>query len=328
MATALDTKGTLDKAQPSVLANGDERFRIDGRLQVVLDMETGDPDDFVTLLFLLGHPEVHLKAVTVVPGTPDQIGFLRYALGRFGRADLPLGAFNIHGKPALSTFHCKIYPDVSIDDSSDVLDGSEVLLSHCDERTILVGGGPLKNLAKAIQTGRMRLGRLVAQGGFAGDNIVPEEKRLEKFRGRMTCPTFNLAADTRAAHVVLHCSCIDEKYFVSKNVCHGVLYTNDTHDELSRIKDQSQSLAEIFHVMSVYLQRRGKHHKAFHDPLAACCAIDLSIGQWQDVQLYMDDNNKEWGCRLNDTPNVKIIVDYDQKKFLSTLFAFKESEMK
>ena len=32
---------------------------------VVWDMETGDPDDFLTLLLLLGHPQVNLKAVTV-----------------------------------------------------------------------------------------------------------------------------------------------------------------------------------------------------------------------------------------------------------------------
>jgi hypothetical protein len=37
-------------------------------LEVVFDMETGDPDDFITFLFLLGHPKVHLKAVTIVPG--------------------------------------------------------------------------------------------------------------------------------------------------------------------------------------------------------------------------------------------------------------------
>ncbi|CAF5077996.1 unnamed protein product, partial [Rotaria sp. Silwood1] len=88
-------------------------------------METNDPNDFITLLFLLGHPIVHLKAVTIVP------------------------------------------------ESREVLDGSDVLLTYCDEKTILICGGPLKNVAKAIQTGRFKLGRLVVQGGFAGDNIVP-----------------------------------------------------------------------------------------------------------------------------------------------------------
>ncbi|CAF3495457.1 unnamed protein product [Rotaria sp. Silwood1] len=298
------------------------KFLINGRLQVVFDMETSDPDDFITLLFLLGHPMVHLKAVTVVPGTPNQIGFLRYVFDRFGRNDLPLGVFNMNAKPALSKFHLKIYENISIEESREALDGSDVLLSYCDEQTILICGGPLKNVAKAIQTGQFKLGRLVAQGGFAGDNIIPEEKRLSKFNGRLTCPTFNLGADIKAAKIVLDYNDIKEKFFVSKNVCHGVLYTEDTHKQLEKIKDKSQSLQEIYHVMSVYLKNPGKKEKAFHDPLTACCAIDLSIGQWKDVQLYMDEKTKEWGSMISENPNIKIIVDYDHEKFLSTLFAY------
>ncbi|CAF5001675.1 unnamed protein product, partial [Rotaria sp. Silwood1] len=175
-----------------------------------------------------------LKAVTVVPGTPDQIDFLRYVLDRFGRNDLPLGVFDMNAKPALSKFHLKIYDNMSIKESREVLDGSDVLLTYCDEKTILICGGPLKNVAKAIQTGRFKFGRLVVQGGFAGDNIVPKEKRLSKFNGRITCPTFNLGADIKATKIVLDYNDIKEKFFVSKNVCHGVLYTKDTHKKLEK----------------------------------------------------------------------------------------------
>jgi pyrimidine-specific ribonucleoside hydrolase len=295
------------------------RSDLDERLEVVLDMETGDPDDFVTFVFLLGHPKVNLKAVTIVPGTPDQIGFLRYVLHRFNRNDFPLGAFNMDAQPGLSKFHLKIYDNALISESRDALDGYEILLKYCDEKTTLICGGPFKNVAKAIEKGGFKLGRLVAQGGFAGDNIVPEEKRLSKFNGRLTCPTFNLGADIKAAKIVLDYPGIKEKYFVSKNVCHGVLYTNETHRQLEKVKDKRQSLQEIYHIMSVYLSRKGS--KAFHDPLAACCAIDLSIGEWKDVRLYMDDKTKEWGSIISDNPNVKIIVDYNHDKFISTLFS-------
>ncbi|CAF4265248.1 unnamed protein product, partial [Rotaria sordida] len=87
-------------------------------------------------------------------------------------------------------------------------------------------------------------------------------------------------------------------------------------------KDKSQSLQEIYHAMSIYLNRPGKNKKAFHDPLTACCAIALSIGQWKDVQLYMDEKTKEWGSIISENPNIKIIVDYDHEKFFSTLFAY------
>ena len=46
-------------------------------INVVWDMETGDPDDFLTLLFLIGHPKVNLKAVTVTPGTLENARVLR-----------------------------------------------------------------------------------------------------------------------------------------------------------------------------------------------------------------------------------------------------------
>ncbi|CAF4434218.1 unnamed protein product, partial [Rotaria socialis] len=104
--------------------------------------------------------------ITIVPETPDQISFLRYVLDRFGRSDLPLGIFNINAKPALSKFHLKLYPNTSIKESREALDGSDVLLN-----------------------------------GFAGDDTVPEEKRLSKFNGRITCPAFNLATDTKAAEL-------------------------------------------------------------------------------------------------------------------------------
>ncbi|CAF1519993.1 unnamed protein product, partial [Adineta steineri] len=35
------------------------------------------------------------------------------------------------------------------------------------------------------------------------DLLLPQEKRLRKFQGRTTCPTFNLCSDYRAAKIVL-----------------------------------------------------------------------------------------------------------------------------
>ena len=56
--------------------NEDERARVN----IVWDMETMDPDDYLTLLLLLGHPQVNLKAVTITPGSQHQVGFVRAAL--------------------------------------------------------------------------------------------------------------------------------------------------------------------------------------------------------------------------------------------------------
>ena len=55
------------------------------KMPFVWDMETSDPDDFMTLLLLLGHPRVDLRAVTITPGTPEQVGLVRWALRALGR---------------------------------------------------------------------------------------------------------------------------------------------------------------------------------------------------------------------------------------------------
>eukprot|EP00933_Yihiella_yeosuensis_P082407 TRINITY_DN96273_c0_g1_i1.p1 TRINITY_DN96273_c0_g1~~TRINITY_DN96273_c0_g1_i1.p1 ORF type:complete len:651 (+),score=82.83 TRINITY_DN96273_c0_g1_i1:69-1955(+) len=47
---------------------------------LILDMETSDPDDLMNLFLLGGHPYVHLKAVTIVPGTPAQLLLIHEAL--------------------------------------------------------------------------------------------------------------------------------------------------------------------------------------------------------------------------------------------------------
>jgi hypothetical protein len=57
--------------------------------------------------------------------------------------------------------------------------------------------------------------------------------------------------------------------------------------------------------------------KMFHDPLAACCAIDPAIGTWAEVELFRERG--QWGSRLCPGSNTWIIVDHDRHRFWSTL---------
>ena len=299
-----------------------ERFYINGRLQIVLDLEIGYMDDFITLVLLLGHPLVNLKAITIVPGTPDEIGFLRHVLAIFNRADIPLGVFDMNTKSIVSAFDYKVYYSTEIKESREASDACDILLTHCDENTILVCGGPLTNVSKAIQTGKFRLGRLVVQGGFDCDNIVPQNKRIDKLNGLLTSTAFNLDSNVQSALNVLQDKTIKEKFFVSKNVCHRVHYNRDMHKQLEPIRDKSLSLKEIYRIMSIYLDSINIDGEIFHDPLTACCAIDPTIGEWRDVELYFDEQVKEWGSRIVEYPNVKITVDYNHSSCLNTLFAY------
>jgi pyrimidine-specific ribonucleoside hydrolase len=332
-------------------------------------METSDPDDFLTLLLLLGHPEVELRAVTITPGTKEQVGLVRQALGWFNRRDIRVGAFNIdHDKDCVSAWHYKAYPQLKkvLSDEAEV--GWRVLDAVLGPDTTMVCGAALKNLGGLL--GQLRLydrppnyGRLYIQGGFAGEGVVPPEKQLEKFRGKVTCPTFNLNGDPVSALSVLeHRGWFSDLRFVSKNVCHGVLYDEELHlryaiastswcnhevcncechqpgsyvmhvmeccSPCSRcgqnvpgfmgaaISPTAWSQSLIYQGMGHYL-RRHPGGKAFHDPLAACCAIEPEIGEWAEVELYRERG--EWGSYLLEGSGVKIIVGYDHEKFVQTL---------
>lgn len=199
------------------------------RRPFVFDMETSDPDDFLTLLLLLGHPAVDLRAVTVTPGTREQVGLVRWALERLGR-DIPVGAFDLtHGKDCVSAWHYAAYGMPKAE--GDAEEGWEVLRRTLGPGVTLVTGAPLKNLGRLLREGGdAPLGSLFIQGGFAGEGVVPSERQLHKFKGRATCPSFNLNGDPRSAlDVLAHRGRFSDLRFVSKNVCHGVMYDDAFH---------------------------------------------------------------------------------------------------
>jgi hypothetical protein len=83
------------------------------KINIIWDMETDDPDDFLTLLLLLGHPRVNLKAVTLIPGSVQQVGLVKRAFQWFG-INLPIGSYNIKlEKPSVSDWHYKAYGHIT-----------------------------------------------------------------------------------------------------------------------------------------------------------------------------------------------------------------------
>ncbi len=292
---------------------------VSGKICLVWDMETGDPDDCITLLFLLGHPEVDLKAVTITPGSRWQVGIVKWALDLFNK-EIPVGSFDItHRKKAVSDWHYSTWGDIP--PSDDAEPASSLLHRVCHEKTTILTGAPLRNLAGAIvlgeQTGKVfRAERLIAQGGFAGEGVVPAYKQMRKFKGRTTCPTYNLM-DYRSARTAMNCPGINMKRFVSKNVCHRVVYDVGVQGSLASAKGKSLSLDMIYNALGEYPVR--KNGKKLHDLFAACCALDETIGEWAEVKLYQD--RKGWGANLSPGSGIWIIVDYDRDKFIRVLTA-------
>merc|ERR1712050_406353 len=111
-------------------------------------------------------------------------------------------------------------------------DAAQVLLECCDESVTLVTGAPLHNLGDVLKMDSFRVGRWVAQGGFAGDGVVPPEKQMDKFKGKETCRTWNFGGNIPAAQAALASTAIMRKICVSKNVCHSVYYDSIWHEAL------------------------------------------------------------------------------------------------
>lgn len=285
-------------------------------IDVIFDMETSDPDDALTLCLLLDHPKVNLCAVTVTPGSEEQIGVVKKIIELFGKKVL-VGAGNInHPKQCVSSFHYKWLGDVGPDSAMPASLLMKLVIAPKPNLTVITGG-PLKNLKSAITDHNIKLNEIVVQGGFAGDNVVPEEDRLDKFKGKITCPTFNLNGDVDGAKLAISYDGIKKKYFVSKNVCHGVLYDKEFHEKLRADKDKKQSNTVIWECMDNYL-RQHSHGKLLHDPLAAACLIDKSVCKFAEVEVFRQKG--EWGSNLKEGTNTFISTKVDKEKFYSTLF--------
>ena len=293
-------------------------------MNVIFDMETSDPDDVCTLMFLCSHPSVNLVAVTVTPGTGDQISLVKGYLDKVGEP-IPVGSRNpSHDKDCVSGFLRKwsswlnIKPRMHDGLGFEVMD--RALKDYPD--AVLLTGAPLWNPHELLSHTNATISHWVGQGGFAGDSVVPEQHRLEKFKGKETCPTFNFNGDTKGALMMLQTDRIAKRTLVSKNVCHGVVYDKQLHEQMlahcynappSANLDRFQDMVSM---MSLYLEDH-PGGKMFHDPLAAAVMIDPSVCCFEEVEMYRSKG--EWGSKLAKGTNTFISVSVDKDKFYEVL---------
>jgi pyrimidine-specific ribonucleoside hydrolase len=295
----------------------------------VFDMETGDPDDILTLLFLGAHPEVQLRAVTITPGTKEQVALVQWLLEQMDLSHVRLGAqeWPTNGdKPV--PLNAQFYQSFGRSPAGKLRceRADQVLVDCCDETVTLVTGGPLHNLAAALQMDGFQLGRWVAQGGFAGEGVVPAEKQMDKFKGLEVCPTWNFGGNIPAAQAALSSLAIAKKICVSKNVCHSVNYDMQWHEALGAAAQAEArnapkarpavALGMMHEAMDAYLRHK-PGGKKLHDPLALAVALEESVCELAEVQLFCQKG--KWGSRLSPGSNIWISVAYDAVKFQATL---------
>jgi len=287
-------------------------------IDCVYDLETQDPDDFFALSFLLSHPKVKLRAVTIYPGSKQQVGLIREILRSVNQLDVLVGTNHVdYPKGCVSPFHFTVFPNIK----DELPDGTATDILH---RTILnypnvtfITGGPPFNLHDLFTTHTdVILKRWVAQGGFAGANMVPEELQLEKFKGKEVCMSANWSSSAMIKYL-LSSPNILRRVVCAKNVCHGVVYDSKFHQHLHNIPQRTKGLDLIYQGMDTYLKRHSKG-KMFHDPLAAAVAVDESIGEFVEVDMEAN-SKKEWKSTPKQGTNTFIAIKINMDKFIATI---------
>jgi hypothetical protein len=178
-------------------------------------------------------------ATAVLANSPPrgvQIGLVRAVLRAAGAPAVPVGACRPdHPKRCVAAFYRSWLPFVEEEadgEGHDVM--ARAFAAH--PRARLFTGAPLGNLhALLLRHPDTRIEMWVAQGGFAGEGVVPPAHVLPQFEGRVVCPTYNFGGHAAGAALALASGAIGLKVLVSKNVCHGVVYDRTFHLELAAL---------------------------------------------------------------------------------------------
>jgi pyrimidine-specific ribonucleoside hydrolase len=284
------------------------------KTDILLDIETADPDDVMMLCLAAGHSQINLRAVTVTPGTNEQIGLVKHLLRKMG-INVPVGSHSIgYDNKCVSGFHYKWLGSIQEEEPDG--EGYVIIMDTLKKYPdlVLLTGAPLKNLSKISDV--ISINKWVAQGGFAGDNVVPEKYRLVKFAGKITCPTYNFNGDPKTALKILTLPKVKEKYLVSKNVCHGIVYDKKMHKRFSKCKGRSIGLDMVIEGMQIYLAKKPEGKK-FHDPLALAVLIDASVCEFKEVEMFRQKDG--WGAQEKEGTNTFISINADKQKMVEVL---------
>jgi pyrimidine-specific ribonucleoside hydrolase len=141
------------------------------KINVLFDMETADPDDVMTLCFLISHPQICLRSVTIMLGTDEQVGLVKSILQQ-ANLNIPIGSFSPNSpKKVVSPFYYRWLGDFLPQKPDN--EGFEIIQNALNEFPDLqiLTGAPMRNFSKIGES--IICERWVAQGGFAGDNVVP-----------------------------------------------------------------------------------------------------------------------------------------------------------
>lgn len=281
-------------------------------MDIIVETDIGhDPDDFFSLCYLHA-AGVNIKAILVTIGHPFQIEITRFfcdyvglnipiGTATFERSELNTGGVNFHSK-LLSHFGYKNEKPADGMGFDIIRDIHE----KCPDCEFFVCGPP-KSFGSFLSLHPDRaINRVTVQGGFLSYSLHEPRIRLKKFEGCMTVQTYNLNGAKREAQAIVDHKGIRSLSFVSKNICHTVVYDRKRHEFIKSFPIKNKANELFVTGMGLYLEKHPE--KKFHDPTAAVCHVHPEIATWFNGRMYNEKGG--WGTRKEEC-NSRTIADID-----------------
>lgn len=282
---------------------------------LIVETDIGhDPDDLFALLYLFS-AGVNISAILLTPGDESQVAVVKFLVDE-------LSPHTLIGVPEIG--RCREQP-TSVHKqllekykypfhSSECLLANEIIRDsiHLFPTSEFFICGAVKNIGRYLsENPDISITKATMQGGFIGyDEHGINVPQLDKFKGKRSVATFNLNGDVKGAKAFLDAD-IQERYFVSKNVCHTIIYDTQTHKRIMETPPTNRASELLREGMGLYLKKHPSGKK-FHDPSAAVCHLHPEIGTWVNAKLYREKG--QWGAKIDGTTNDKIIVDINYDK--------------
>jgi len=277
-------------------------------MPLIVETDVGrDPDDFFALCYLIS-AGADIRAITISPGDPDQVAVASFLLAICG-LDIPIGVGKKdRNKTSSGGVHYELLDKYKYPRRQEADGYGPDIIKSVDEPCELFAIGPLMSVGPFLRDGGTFL-RATMQGGFLPYSLHDYGvHRLDKFEGKDAVPTFNLNGDKKSAEAFVAADF--KKRFVSKNLCHTLVYDGSVHKKVMGVEPQDRASMLLREGMEMYL-RKHPSGKKFHDPTAAVCHLHPEIAIWlEGVPVY---SGGKWGWGVCSSIN-EIIVDVERVK--------------
>ena len=276
-------------------------------MNVLFDMDVGDSDDFITLLLLLNNPDVQVRGITCYQGSALEVGLINHVLHFVHIEDVLVGGWNFFEPTVLPAFFTqtvgKWKSEKPLYNPGEVC--SKILKMYPD--TQILTTAPLTNLQFMLDNlYGINIKSVTTQGGYLG-KMVPNP--LPKFANRSSYRTYNLGTDIPAFEMVNSSNKIEKLTYVTKDMCHGFIYTEEFH---KTIKFRSSKISQLLKNCLSYYATAGK---AMHDPLAMLIMLYPRLGQFLPIEMTyrIDSKGRPAFSSTQSTGTRYGVIDYDKK---------------